>query len=97
MLAFLPLILVLLPLVPSISAIPSLTQYIRTDNFTWLSPSDSTIQQELGRHLSKNASIYFPGSPTFLNDTQKWAANTESNFSAVVVPATDRDVAATVS
>ena len=56
----------------------------------------ATIQQELGRRLSKYASIYFPGSHGCINDTKKWAANTKSNFSVIVVPAIDQDVAATV-
>ena len=90
------LVSALLNLVSIIAAIPSLSGYIHSENFTWLSPSIPNIQQELGRRLSKNASIYFPGSPSYTNDTAKWAANTQSNFSVVVVPGIDRDVAATV-
>ena len=91
------LTLALLNLVSIIAAIPSLIGHIHSGNFTWLSPSIPNIQQELGRRLSKNASIYFPGSPSYTDDTAKWAANTQSNFSVVVVPGIDRDVAATVS
>ena len=87
----------LLSLVSIIAATPSLIGHIRSENFTWLSPSIPNIQQELGRRLSKNASIYFPGSPSYINDTARWAANTVSSFSIVVVPGIDRDVAATVS
>lgn len=89
-------ILALLNLVRIIVAIPSLIGHTRSDNFTHQPPNISTIQQELGRHLSKDASIYFPGSPGYINDTERWAPNTASNFSLVVVPAIDRDVAATV-
>ena len=90
-------ILALLSLIPIITAIPSFIGHTRSDSFTRLSPNISTVQQELGRRLSKNASIYFPGSPGYISDTERWAPNTESNFSLVVVPAIDRDVAATVS
>lgn len=94
---FLRVFLAILNLVPILVAIPSPIGYTPSDNFTHLSPNISTIQQELGRHLSKGASIYFPGSSSYINDTERWAPNTESNFSLVVVPAIDRDVAATVS
>ena len=90
-------VLALLNLFLVIAAIPSISGHIRSENFTWLAPSIPNVQQELGRRLSKNASIYFPGSPSYINDTAKWAANTASNFSVVVVPGIDRDVAATVS
>ena len=91
-------ILALLDLASMIVAISPLTQDTPrySYNMTWPSPSISTIQQELGRRLSKKALIYFPGSPGYINDTARWAANTESNFSVVVVPGIDRDVAATV-
>lgn len=89
-------ILALLNLVRIIVATPSPIGHTLSDNFTHLSPSISTIQQELGHHLSQHASIYFPGSPSYINDTERWAPNTESNFYLVVVPAIDRDVAATV-
>ena len=86
----------LLNLAPIIAAVPSFIGHTH-DNFTRLPPSISTVQQELGRRLSRNASIYFPGSPGYINDTERWAPNTESNFSFVVVPGIDRDVVATVS
>ena len=91
------IILAFVNLLPIIAAIPSFIGHTRRDTFTRLSPNISIIQQELGRGLSKDAVIYFPGSPGYVNDTEKWAANTESSFSIVVVPAIDRDVAATVS
>ncbi|KAG8526291.1 uncharacterized protein KY384_000284 [Bacidia gigantensis] len=34
--------------------------------------------------------------PDFSNLTERWAANSNSNFSVVVVPAVDKDVVATV-
>lgn len=89
-----PAILNLLPLIAAIS--PSM-RHTRRDDVTTLPPSMSTIQQELGRRLSKDALLYFPNSPGYINDTTRWAAETESNFSVVMVPAIDRDVAATVS
>ena len=70
---------------------------MRSDDFTALPPSISTIQQELGRRLSKGALLYFPNSPGYINVPTRWAAESESNFSVVVVPAIDLDVAATVS
>lgn len=93
----LQLITVLLNLGPIAATILSSVRKARNDDFTQLQPNMSTIQQELGRRLSKNASLYFPGSPGYINDTDRWAANTESNFSVVVVPGIDRDVAVTVS
>lgn len=84
-------------LVSFIAAIPSLSGHIHSKNSSRLSPSIPNFHQELGRRLSKNASIYFPGSPSYIDDTAKWAANTESNFSVVVVPGMDQDVASTVS
>ena len=93
----LPFISILLNLGPIAAAILSSVRQARDDNSTRLQPNISTIQQELGRRLSKNASLYFPGSPGYINDTDRWAANTESNFSVVVVPGIDRDVAVTVS
>lgn len=93
----LQVIVTLLDLVPLIAAIPSFIGHTRSDNFTRLPPSVSTYQQELGPRLSKNATLYFPNSPGYINDTERWAANTKSNFSVVVVPGTAQDVAATVS
>ena len=78
----------LFSLVPIIAAIPS--------SITYTLPNISTIQQQLGPHLSKNASLFFPGSTGYVSDTERWASNTESDFSVVVVPGTDKDVAATV-
>lgn len=92
----LQVIVTLLDLVPLIAAIPSFIGHTRSDNFTRLPPSVSTYQQELGPRLSKNATLYFPNSPGYINDTERWAANTKSNFSVVVVPGTAQDVAATV-
>lgn len=89
-------ILAPLNLISIIAAIPSFIRHTRSDGFTLLPPSISTIQQELGPQLSQNASIYFPGSPGYMNDTERWATNTESNFSVVIVPGIDADVAATV-
>lgn len=87
----------LLNLLPLIAAIPSSLGHTRRDDITALPLSVSTIQQELGRRLSKDALLYFPNSPGYINDTTRWAAQTDSNFSVVMVPAIDRDVAATVS
>ena len=84
-------------LVLIIAAIPSLSGHIHSENSTWLSPSILNLHRELGRRLSRNASIYFPGSPSYIDDTARWATNIESNFSVVVVPGMDQDVAATVS
>lgn len=84
-------------LVPLIAAIPSSIRHTRSDKFTPLPPSISTLQQEPGRRLSKYASLYFPNISGYINDTERWAAETKSNFSVIVVPAIDRDVAATVS
>ena len=93
-LQFIPTFFNLLPL---IAAIPSSIRHARRDDITALPLSMSTIQQELGRRLSKDALLYFPNSPGYINDTTRWAAETQSNFSVVMVPAIDRDVAATVS
>ena len=87
----------LLNLIPPLAAVPSSIRLNRSDDFTPLRPSLFTIQQELGRRLSKNASLYLPNSPGYINDTERWSAETKSNFSVVVVPAIDRDVAATVT
>ena len=86
----------ILNLNPIILAIPSSIKYTRHNNFTQLPPSILTIQQELGRRLSRNDTLYFPGSLGYIDDTERWAPNTESNFSVVVVPGTAKDVATTV-
>ena len=93
----LQIILALLNFMVIIAAIPSSFRHARQDNFTWLPPNMSTVQQELGHRLSKNASIYFPGSPDYANATEWWAVNDSPRFSIVVVPGVDRDIAVTVS
>ena len=78
------------------TALPSTLK--RTPNdYTPLSPSPATVQQELGPCLSKKASLYFPSSPNFQNNTQRWSAAIDPDFAVVVIPAVDRDVSCTVS
>lgn len=52
---------------------------------TPLSPSAFTVQGELGPHLSKNASLYFPTNPKFAAANERWSAAVDPNFIVVMV------------
>ncbi|KAL8736007.1 MAG: hypothetical protein Q9166_000569 [cf. Caloplaca sp. 2 TL-2023] len=54
------------------------------------------VHQELGRQLSKNASICFPNSPQFGNLNDRWSNFSEGNIAIVVEAAVSQDVAAAV-
>lgn len=88
-------VLGVLNLLTLVTAIPAAIRRTSCD-INQLPPNVSTIQLEIGRQLSKNASIYFPGSPDYLNLTTRWSAITESKFAIVVEVAVAADVAATV-
>ena len=91
-----PAILALSIRLTTAAALPATLKPVVAD-FTPLSPRWSTVQQELGPLLSKNASIYFPNSAQFANLTQRWSAAVDPNFAVVVVPGVAKDVSATVS
>ena len=76
--------------IPSTASCPA--QY--SLNTRW--PNQTAVQQELGAHLSKNASIYFPDDPQFAESTMRWSAAASPDFKIVVVPGTEHDVAETV-
>ncbi|UNI13777.1 hypothetical protein JDV02_000487 [Purpureocillium takamizusanense] len=52
--------------------------------------------KELGKQLSANAKIYWPGSPEFEKATVRWSALQAPTVNVVVVPATEQDVSVTV-
>ncbi|KAL8663420.1 MAG: hypothetical protein Q9168_008098, partial [Polycauliona sp. 1 TL-2023] len=54
------------------------------------------IKHDLGRQLSPKADIYLPGNDSYVNATTRWNGAMHPDFAAVVVPANDEDVAATV-
>ncbi|KAB8237519.1 hypothetical protein ETB97_012941 [Aspergillus alliaceus] len=58
--------------------------------------SDATVGWELGKRLSKGASIYFPGNELFTNATARWSQWGKPNISVVVEVANQWDVAETV-
>lgn len=66
-----------------------------SDDFTW-AYSPSHVQQSLGPHLSKNASIYFPGSSGFASGTDRWSLYAQPNISVVVEVGNAKDVAAAI-
>ena len=55
------------------------------------------VQQELRHRLSDGTEIYFPSSPEYTNYTLRWSEAVATYPDVVVVPATRKDVAATVS
>lgn len=55
-------------------------------------PNILQIQADLGPKLSEAASLYFPGSPEFGNQTERWSAATESDVLIVVVARCEKDV-----
>ena len=65
-------------------------------NTTPASPSQSDLETELGSSLSKNASLYFPGSSQFTNLTARWTENITPDFVVSVEVGTEEDVATTV-
>ena len=53
--------------------------------------------QELSSYLSPRASIYFPNSTQYANTTERYSTLAEPDLAVVVSPATDQDVAESVS
>ncbi|KAJ6446844.1 FAD binding domain-containingprotein [Purpureocillium lavendulum] len=62
-----------------------------------LEPRGVEQVKELGKKLSANAKIYWPGSPEFEKATTRWSALAAPKVNVVVVPATEKDVSVTVS
>lgn len=60
------------------------------------SPSPKHIQNNLGPQLSKNASIYFPGSAQFADGASRWSTYDSPNISVVVEVANADDVSKTI-
>ena len=65
-------------------------------NMTPVAPSQAEIMYELGPMLSREASIYFPGSRDFGNATERWNAYVAPDIRVVVEAGNDDDVALTV-
>lgn len=82
-------------LAESLFALPYIFQRAVNDT-TALAPSVSSVQQDLGRLLSKGATLYFPGSLQFANATSRWSAYAEPQIAVVVEPTTAEDVSTTV-
>ncbi|KAL8730099.1 MAG: hypothetical protein Q9166_004298 [cf. Caloplaca sp. 2 TL-2023] len=59
-------------------------------------PGFNHIRHELGHQLSPGARIYLPSDAGYSNATIRWSSATHIDFTAVVVPTTDRDVVAAV-
>lgn len=59
-------------------------------------PNQRSLQNEIGRSLSKKAALYFPGQAEYKNLTTRWAENINPNFFATVEVGTADDVATTV-
>lgn len=59
--------------------------------------SYAKIRQELKPRLTREASLYFPPSPSYKNYTDLWSESAIGDIIVVVVPAADSDVAETVS
>ncbi|PKS05902.1 hypothetical protein jhhlp_007733 [Lomentospora prolificans] len=72
-------------------------QVLATRN--WLSgncPRSLSGLDQLGRHLSRSAKIYFPGSEEFAKASQRWSVLESPKVDVVVVPGTEKDVAEAV-
>lgn len=82
-------------LAESLFALPYIFQRAVEDT-TALAPSAASVQQDLGRLLSKGATLYFPGSPQFANATSRWSAYAEPKIAVVVEATTAEDVSTTV-
>lgn len=79
-------------LFPVIRAIPYPFNEARTDT-TYLYPREVEVAQELGPQLSKNASIFTSSSSQWKSVTERWQALTSPQFSLVVEPGVESDVA----
>ena len=88
-------IVVLACLCPLTRALP-LALRKPVENMTPTALTQAQIVYELGPMLSRQASIYFPGSLDFANATDRWNAYAAPDIRVVVEPGSDDDVAATV-
>ena len=59
-------------------------------------PTVQEVQQDLGARLSPNASLWFPGSPQFANDSSRWNKYATGGTLVVVDVATAEDVSQAV-
>ncbi|KAL8801210.1 MAG: hypothetical protein Q9182_004604 [Xanthomendoza sp. 2 TL-2023] len=79
----------------SISSFAVPSPFLPTDVSAALT-SQRSLQVEIGRSLSKQAALYFPGQPEFENLTTQWADNIDPTFFVTVEVGTEEDVATTV-